>query len=59
MQKEKLYDYLVSVGFKELDKNEIAELRDAMTLINYGHKAGFRHGQTKYIIVANKNSISH
>ncbi len=51
MEKEKFYDYLVSVGYKELNKNEITELRDAMTFINYGHKAGFYEGQTKYIIV--------
>lgn len=51
MEKEKFYDFLVSVGYKQLDKNEISELRDAMTFINYGHKAGFYEGQTKYILV--------
>lgn len=51
MEKEKFYDFLVSVGYKKLDKNEITELRDAMTFINYGHKAGFCEGQTKYILV--------
>ena len=51
MEKEKFYDFLVSVGYKQLDKNEISELRDAMTFINYGHKAGFYEGQTKYVLV--------
>ena len=51
MGKEKFYDFLVSAGYKQLDKNEISELRDAMTFINYGHKAGFCEGQTKYILV--------
>jgi len=56
IEKEKFYEYLVSVGYKELDKNEITELRDAMTLINYGHKAGFCEGQTKYILVGEQAS---
>ncbi len=51
MQKNKLYDYLNAIGFENLDKNEIAELRDAMTLINYGLKATFLEGQTKFITV--------
>lgn len=51
MEKEKFYDFLISVGYKQLDKNEISELRDTMTFINYGHKAGFCEGQTKYILV--------
>lgn len=51
MEKHKLYDYLISIGFKNLNKNEISELRDAMTLINYGPKATFLEGQTKFIIV--------
>jgi hypothetical protein len=51
MEKGKFYQYLDSIGFKHLDKNEISELRDAMTLINYGHKAGFIKGQTKFIEV--------
>lgn len=51
MRKDNFYNYLDSVGFKKLDENEIIELRDAMTSINYGHKAGFCKGQTRYIIV--------
>jgi len=51
MEKDKFYDYLVSVGYKQLDKNEIAELRDAMTFINYGPKVGFYAGQTKHIVM--------
>jgi hypothetical protein len=49
MNKIALYNFLDSVGFEHLDKNEISELRDAMTFVNYGHKAGFADGQTKYI----------
>jgi hypothetical protein len=49
VNKIKLYNFLDSAGFKYLDRNEISELRDAMTFINYGHKAGFYYGQTKYI----------
>ncbi len=51
LEQNKLYDYLISIGFKNLNKNEIAELRDAMTLINYGPKATFLEGQTKFITV--------
>lgn len=51
MHKNKLYDYLCMIGFKNLNSNEIAELRDAMTLINYGPKATFLKGQTKFIVV--------
>lgn len=51
MEKHLFYDYLVSVGFVQIDENEISELRDAMTFINYGHKIGFIKGQTKYILV--------
>jgi hypothetical protein len=51
MQKNKLYDYLIMIGFKNVNRNEIAELRDAMTLINYGPKATFLKGQTKFIVV--------
>ncbi len=53
MQKNELYKYLISIGYKNLDKNEISELRDAMTFINYGPKAGFVKGQTKFIEVEN------
>jgi hypothetical protein len=49
MNKIALYNFLDSAGYKHLDKNEISELRDAMTFINYGHKVGFADGQTKYI----------
>jgi hypothetical protein len=51
MDKHKLFDYLISISFSNLDKNEIAELRDAMTFINYGPKATFLKGQTKFIEV--------
>ncbi len=51
MQKENLYNYLISAGFQNLNRNEIIEIRDAMTLINYGSKAIFLKGQTKFIIV--------
>lgn len=51
MNKITFYNFLDSAGFKHLDKNEISELRDAMTFINYGHKVGFVQGQTKYIQV--------
>src|SRR5258705_1233338 len=47
MDKTTLFNFLDSAGFKHLDTNEISELRDAMTFINYGHKAGFAEGQTK------------
>ena len=47
--KPSLYQFPDSAGFKNLDANEISELTDAITLINYGHKAGFAEGQTKYI----------
>lgn len=50
MQLHNLFDFLKENGFKNLDKNEIAELRDAMTFINYGPKATYLEGQTKYII---------
>jgi hypothetical protein len=49
IEKEKLYDYLVENNFKNLDKNEISELRDAMTYINYGAKTTYSKGQTKFI----------
>lgn len=51
MQKNKLFDFLKANNFKNLDKNEISELRDAMTLINYGSKATYLKGQTKFIVV--------
>ncbi len=51
MEKYRLYDFLVSVGFQNLNQNEISELRDAMTLINYGSKATFLKGQTKFVEV--------
>ena len=51
MEKDKLYDYLDSMGIKNLNRNEISELQDAITLINYGHKAVFLKGQTKFIMV--------
>lgn len=51
MQPHNLFDFLKENGFKNLDKNEIAELRDAMTLINYGPKATLLKGQTKFIKV--------
>lgn len=58
MEKEKFYDFLVSVGYKHIDRNEISELRDAMTLINYGHKVGFCEGQTKFITVGEQKKHS-
>lgn len=58
MEKDKFYNYLVSVGYKHIDLNEMAELRDAITLINYGHKAGFCKGQTKFIIVGEQKRHS-
>jgi hypothetical protein len=51
MEQGKFYEFLKSIGLTRLDSNEISELRDAMTFINYGHKAGFVQGQTKYIVV--------
>lgn len=51
MEATNLYYHLDTIGYKNLDLNEIVELRDAMTLINYGPKAGYLEGQTKYIIV--------
>ncbi len=51
MEKQKLFDYLISIGFQNINKNEINELRDAMTFINYGPKAILLQGQTKYIVV--------
>ena len=51
LQPNNLSDFLKKIGFKNLDKNEIAELRDAMTYINYGPKATFLAGQTKFILV--------
>lgn len=60
IEKSKLYDYMISVGYKQIDLNEITELRDAITLINYGHKTGFYAGQTKHIIVGNhKRHTTH
>lgn len=53
MEKQKLFDYLISIGFKNINSNEISELRDAMTFINYGAKATLLKGQTKYIVVNN------
>jgi hypothetical protein len=51
MEKHKLLDYLISIDFHNLNTNEISELRDVMTLINYGPKATFLKGQTKFIEV--------
>jgi hypothetical protein len=51
MEKHKLFDYLTSINFKNLNKNEINELRNAMTFINYGLKATLLKGQTKFIKV--------
>ena len=48
---DRLYTYLDSVGLENLDKNEIAELTEAIVNVNYGHKSGFCKGQTKYIEV--------
>ena len=53
MQPNNLFDFLKEKGFKNLDENEIAELRNAMTLINYGPKVTFLVGQTKFIDVIN------
>ena len=53
MQPNNLFDFLKEKGFKNLDENEIAELRNAMTLINYGPKVTFLLGQTKFIDVIN------
>jgi hypothetical protein len=51
LENHKLHDYLILIGFKKLNKNEIAELRNAMTLINYGPKATLLKDQTKFIEV--------
>ena len=51
MERNKLYKYLLSIGFKNLNQSEISELRDAMTFINYGPKATILKGQTKFVEV--------
>jgi hypothetical protein len=59
LNKITLYNFLDSIGLKNLNKDEISELRDAVTFINYGHKAGFVEGQTKHIQILElkKNSF--
>jgi translation elongation factor P/translation initiation factor 5A len=49
--RENFYQFMDSVGFHNLDKNEMNELCDAITLINQGPKIGFSDGQTKFITI--------
>ncbi|GHC50770.1 hypothetical protein [Ulvibacter litoralis] len=55
MNKEAFFNFLDSVGYKGLDRNEIMELRDAITLINYGPKASVTENQTQYIKITAAN----
>lgn len=52
------YSFLIALGYQGIDKNEVYELLEAMTVINYGPKAQFMEGQTEYIVVS-ESSFSY